>query len=198
MRMSHPFAVLDMIAGDERILAAWPRFGRYLGHMPWFSTVGESLTPAVAALARDYLAGLGLPEAGVALAESACDVIDVLTDREAAEPLRAQENQLRQDILARATTGMADPERLFEAVEIMKGLAAVTAGRAIEEDGVFAPGTDSDLLDAAVGAAVAATVDAALVLTDDGGPAHPFALRFRLFERGRWPLALIGATFHLY
>ncbi len=198
MRMTHPFTALDMIAGDERTLAAWPRFGRYLGRVPWFSTLGEPLTPAIAILAQDYLAACGLPEAGVALAESASDVIDALTDREAAEPLRAQEDQLRRDLLARATTAVADPERLFEAVEILKGLAAVTAGRAIEEDGVFAPGTDSDLLDAAVGAAVAATVDAALVLTGDGGSAHPFALRFRLFERGRWPLALIGATFHLY
>ncbi len=198
MRMTHPFTALDMIAGDERILAAWPRFGRYLGRVPWFSTVGDPLTPSVQTLAQDYLAALGLPETGVALVESPHDVIDVLTDLEAAGPLRTQEEQLRQDTLARATAGMADPERLFEAVEIMKGLAAVTAGRAIEEDGVFAPGTASDLLDAAVGAAVAATVDAALVLAGDGDPAHPFVLRFRLFERGRWPLALIGATFHLY
>ncbi len=198
MRMTHPFTALDMIAGDEQLLAAWPRFGRYLGRMPWFAGVGEPLAPALAQLARSYLASLGWPDVGVALAESAQEAIDALSDPEAAGPLRTQEDQLRRDLLVRASAGMADPERLFEAVEIIKGLAAVTAGRAIEEDAVFPLGTDPDLLDAAVGAAVAATVDAALVLTGGGESIHPFALRFRLFERGRWPLALIGATFHLY
>ena len=198
MRMTHPFTALDMIAGDERLLAAWPRFGRYLGRMPWFAAVGEPLGPALVHLARSYPAALGWPDVGVALAESAQDVIDALSDLEAAGPLRTQEDQLRRDLLARACAGMADPERLFEAVEILKGLAAVTAGRAIEEDGAFPLDIESDLLDAAVGAAVAATVDAALVLARGGGSTHPFALRFRLFERGRWPLALIGATFHLY
>ncbi|RMF73186.1 MAG: hypothetical protein D6740_04250 [Alphaproteobacteria bacterium] len=196
--MTHPFTALDMIAGEEQTLAAWPRLGRYLGRVSWFSALGEPLAPATVSLARDYLAALGLPEGDVTLTESPHDAADVLTDIEAAAPLRAQEDQLRQDLLTGATARMADPERLFDAVEIIKGLAAVTAGRAIEEDGVFPPGTDPQLLDAAVGAAVAATVDAALLLTGERGPAHPFALRFRLFERGRWPLALIGASFHLY
>ena len=27
---------------------------------------------------------------------------------------------------------------------------------------------------------------------------HPFALKYRLFERGRWPVALIGSSLHLF
>jgi hypothetical protein len=27
---------------------------------------------------------------------------------------------------------------------------------------------------------------------------HPFALKFRLLEAGRWPIALVGASFSLF
>ncbi len=52
---------------------------------------------------------------------------------------------------------------------------------------------------AAAGAGVQACHNAALLLLagraeDD----HPFALKYRLFERGRWPVALIGSSLHLF
>ncbi len=58
---------------------------------------------------------------------------------------------------------------------------------------------DFGLVNAAAGAGVQACHNAALLLLagraeDD----HPFALKYRLFERGRWPVALIGSSLHLF
>jgi hypothetical protein len=58
---------------------------------------------------------------------------------------------------------------------------------------------DLELVNAAAGAGVQACHNAALVLlSGDADDAHPFALKYRLFERGRWPVALIGSSLHLF
>ena len=33
---------------------------------------------------------------------------------------------------------------------------------------------------------------------DDEQQRHPFALKYRLFEMGRWPLGLVGASYYLF
>ncbi len=198
MRMNHPLALLDLLAADEPALAGLPRLARYLARMPWFGALARPLDDATVETARACLAGLGIPDADPVPAESLADVEEVLAAADPGNPLALQEEQRRAELADRVRAQLAQREALEEALTVLKGLAAVTAGRAIEEDGVFPPATPADLLDAAVGAAAAATVDAALVLAAGAGAAHPFALRFALFEKGRWPLALIGATWHIY
>ena len=58
--------------------------------------------------------------------------------------------------------------------------------------------TDEGLVRAAAGAAAQACYQAALVLAAEGEPEHAFALKFRLFESGRWPLGIVRNTFHLF
>ena len=68
------------------------------------------------------------------------------------------------------------------------------AGAGATRDGV----DDEGLVRAAAGAAAQACYQAALVLAAEGEPDHAFALKFRLFESGRWPLGIVGNTFHLF
>jgi hypothetical protein len=70
------------------------------------------------------------------------------------------------------------------------GAAAVAASRS----GV----ADEALIRAAAGAATQGAYHAALVLAAGGDEHHPFAIKFRLFEAGRWPLGIVGATFNLF
>ena len=47
--------------------------------------------------------------------------------------------------------------------------------------------------DRADGAAYAA----ALALAAHAGDQHPFAVKFRLYEAGRWPLGILGGVLHI-
>jgi len=57
---------------------------------------------------------------------------------------------------------------------------------------------DETLLKAATGAAVQSVYNAALLLAAGGEETHPFALKFRLFELGRWPIGVHGRSFNLF
>jgi hypothetical protein len=37
-----------------------------------------------------------------------------------------------------------------------------------------------------------------LVLAAGAGEDHAFVYKFRLFERGRWPISIAGASFNLF
>jgi hypothetical protein len=57
---------------------------------------------------------------------------------------------------------------------------------------------NENLMNAAAGAAVQASHHAALVLAADVEEEHPLALKFRLFEMGRWPIGIAGSTFNIF
>ena len=77
-----------------------------------------------------------------------------------------------------------------EATRLTLGAASIAAAR----DGV----ADPALCRVASGAATQAAYQAALAQAAGAGPAHPFAIKYRLFSAGRWPLGLVGDTFHLF
>jgi hypothetical protein len=57
---------------------------------------------------------------------------------------------------------------------------------------------DMALIRAAAGAATQACYQAALVLAAGAEAEHPFAIKFRLYEAGRWPLGIVGMTFNVF
>jgi hypothetical protein len=70
------------------------------------------------------------------------------------------------------------------------GAASIAAAR----DGV----ADPALSRVAAGAATQAAYQAALARAAGSPDSHPFAIKFRLFAAGRWPLGLVSDTFHLF
>jgi hypothetical protein len=169
---------------DYPTLVAVARFARALPRISWFAVVGEPLSPAEHDDATAYLSALGFPDATVA-------TIDDWEDAEAAE------EQLRAGLIA-------DAVELVEEAELMAALNHVTASASESANGAAALAAtragvaDEELMRAAAGAAIQGAYQAALVLAAGAEEDHAFALKFRLFEAGRWPLGIVGATFNLF
>jgi hypothetical protein len=177
-------------------LSAVSRFTGSLAAASWFAATGQSLTDGEEREALDYLAALGL-EARFA----------TVTDWRAAESVTRDpawdpawwnaEEAERLALLeqARASWGerglMAALTRVTdEATRITLGAASIAAAR----DGI----ADPALSRVAAGAATQAAYQAALARAAGRPDSHPFAIKFRLFAAGRWPLGLVNDTFHLF
>ena len=57
---------------------------------------------------------------------------------------------------------------------------------------------DQELIRAATGSALQSCHQAALVLAAGEEDAHPFALKYKLFEQGHWPIAITGSSFNIF
>ena len=79
-------------------------------------------------------------------------------------------------------------------------VASESAEAVVENMLEHAPALDEELLRAAIGAVAQASYHSALVLAaeHEEPDLHPFSLKFRLFEAGRWPMGVIGRSFHLF
>jgi hypothetical protein len=75
------------------------------------------------------------------------------------------------------------------ATRIVLGAASVAAAR----QGI----ADPALARAAAGAATQAAYQAALALAGGAQSNHPFAVKYRLFAAGRWPLGVVKNSFYL-
>ena len=178
-------------------LVAVARFARGIAQVAWFSTVGDPLDEIVRADAEAYLAALGFAEAFVADVAGWSEAEIAATSADWNAAWWESEEQLRAGLTADALAlvGEADVNAALthvgaEAAMAVPGAAADAAQRA---------GTEDDaLINAAAGAGAQACHQAALVLAAAAEPDHPFALKFRLFEAGRWPIGVIGETFHLF
>ncbi len=184
------------LALSERMVGLVARFARHSAHINWFARLGEPLTREDARVARAYLSGLGFPHVMVAKVEDfeAASIAAETLDRDA--PAFETEEQLRAELTLSAY-GRLDQELLEAALHEVQGFVGAASLAAIEELGASHGVEDELLLHAAAGAAVQATHLAALVLAA-GVDDHPFVDKFRLFELGRWPVALVGTTLHLF
>ncbi len=179
-------------------LAAVAHFARMVRGVPWFAMVGEPLGPAERGDAEAYVAALGFPDALVAAvgeweeAESAASNPDWNSD------WWETEEQLRVALTQRAVELIGDEKALMVALtnvtsaasEVVHGQAALAATRS--------GNADEALIRAAAGSATQACYQAALVLAAGEEEDHAFAVKYRLFEAGRWPLGIVGATFNIF
>lgn len=193
-----------MSAFDENAeLSDWPglqavaSFARMVPMVRWFARVGDELEADEIDWAESYLAGLGFPDVGVA----------PLVDWEEAEAAARNpdwnsawweaEEQLRVALLADAVA-KSDEQTVMLALTHVTNRASESVLRAAEQSaarfGVF----DEGLIRAAAGAATQACYQAALVLAAEADEDHPFAVKYRLYEAGRWPLGVVGRSFNLF
>lgn len=177
-------------------LASLNRFAASLGSASWFAAVGQELTEGERREAEDYLAGLGL-KAGLATVVDWRAAERVTRDPRWSPAWWNAEEDIRRALFEQARAAWGEHGLLAaltrvtdEATRLTLGAASIAAAR----DGV----ADPALTRVAAGAATQAAYQAALALAAEAGPAHPFAIKFRLFSAGRWPLALVGDTFHLF
>ncbi len=177
----------------------------------WFSRLGEPFSPLVTTLARNYLDGLGYPLATAALVLNWDDALDAAASLDFNAEGWEVEEQLRAGLLDRAMAGLSEEGLGVMLTHLGAQLSDVL--RELAEEALYmADELPDHILDLAIGIGQQAAHGAALVLAaaaveaaqnDDmeiGEAAlnHPFMLKYRLFEEGRWPLALTGQTLNLF
>ena len=186
------------LAEDFPTLAAVARFARMIPDVSWFAAVGEPLTAAERADAEAYVLALGFPDAGVASVSDWEEAETAAKNPDWNTSWWEVEEQLRAALTVEASEIVGDDDTLMVALtnvtstasEVVHGAAAVAAS----QSGV----ADPALIRAAAGAATQACYQAALVLAAGEEEDHAFALKYRLFEAGRWPLGIVGATFNIF
>jgi hypothetical protein len=178
-------------------LAPVADFAASLRHVSWFAAVGQELTDTERHDASDYLRAIGFPDAATA----------PVADWRAAEAATRNthwnrawweaEERCRADLLARAdeihgthALMTALSHVTLEASGVVLGAASIAAARSAVADPALAR--------VAAGAATQAAYQAGLALAARAGNTHPFAVKFRLFAAGRWPLGLVDRTFHIF
>ncbi len=193
----------DEFSADDRAeegltrLVAVERFVAHLAAVPWFTHVGQPLLPDELRLARDYLDALGFADA------------DILPVRDWEEATFAAENpgfdsahwdaeESLRAALTSASLELLDQRELTLAMTRVSERAGTAVQSSIREAAAIGRVSDEALLRAAAGAAAQAAHHRALVEAAGVDSDHPFHLKFQLFETGRWPIAVIGGTFHLF
>jgi hypothetical protein len=166
----------------------------------WFAALGERLTAGERWDARAYLAGLGFADAGVAEVSSWAEAAAIAKSPDWSRAWWDREEAERQRLLKLCGERYAESDLMTALSRIMElasaathGAAAIAASRA----GV----ADPALIRVAAGAAAQAAYQAALPVLAGaaaGETEHAFAVKFRLFEAGRWPLGIAGGSFHLF
>lgn len=183
---------------DPEIARLVSRFLDAAANVQWFAHIGETLTPELRRDAAAYADALGFPEAGLARITNWREAARAAESRDLDAPAFEAEEQLR----AALTTAAIDRHG-EEPVEVLLTHAAAVLGPIVLEaaqNAVAVWGVKSkSLTNAAAGAGVRACHNAALLLiAGEGDEEHPFAILFRMFEQGRWPVGITGASFNLF
>jgi hypothetical protein len=190
-RQSH----LDVVVAES--LSPLIGFARNLRTLSWFAAVGEPLAESEIEDCRAYLDGLGLKYATVAATRTWRDA-EAVTRSPDWNPLWwSAEEEARRTLISRANAKHGESSVLVALTEVMHEVSAIVLGAAsaaLSREGV----ADPALARVVAGAASQAADQAGLALAAAAGETHPFAIKFRLFAAGRWPLGLIGRTFHLF
>lgn len=202
--MSDPFDTrlpdeneLEDLIEDIPALVAVRSFATELGAIPWFKTVGETVDADLGRAARSYLDALGFPHVDIALVgdwETACAAAESLDWNSDSWQV---EEQLRAALVADALTHMNE-----DALTVALRHVAGKAGEVLEETGAELAALwdvdDKALVTAAAGAAAQMSHQAALVIAAEAEADHPFALKLKLFESGRWPISIAGGSLNLF
>lgn len=190
-------AALEQLLAEIPALINLKRFAMVVDKVDWFSSIGENVSQDVRTLSRDYLDGLGFPDADLAQItsfEEASDAAETLDWDSAAWEV---EEQLRAGLVVDALAHI-DEEGLKVALAHITSTTSDGLREAMDNLAAIWDVEDESLVTAATGAVVQSVYNAALLLAAGGEEDHPFALKYRLFELGRWPIGVHGRSFNLF
>ncbi len=193
---------LEDLERELPALARIRRFAQALERIPWFSNLGEPLTPGARAAARKYTEGLGFPDADVAILVDWEDAAAAAENIDWNSPAWEAEELLRADLTGRALETLSE-DALRIAMTLIADRVLEPAKEQMEQASFIWDVEDEAQKQLAVGAAVQAAHQASLVLVAAIDPLfdaddHPFREKFRLFEFGRWPVGIVGSSFNLF
>jgi hypothetical protein len=182
---------------DYPTLVSVVRFNKLLPSISWFEEVGQPLKEESFASARDYMDALGFPDAFVGEVEDWADAAYAASNPDWNSDWWEAEEQLRMGLTTTAL-GLMNEEDLNAALTQISATASpviTTAVEAITDDHGI---EDQELIRAAVGSALQTCHQAALVLAAGEEDTHPFAIKYKLFEQGHWPIAITGNSFNIF
>ena len=178
-------------------LVAAARLDRRVQNIHWFSGLGDPLSDEDRKIARAYLDELGFPYAEPALITHLEDAAACYESNDINSEGWEAEEQMRIALIDEAMH-LVDETNLTIALQSVPASAATYARAAAEEAALHFGIDDEALVNAMVGSASRATYMATLALLAEKDETHPAAHRFHLFERGRWPLDIVGSTFNIF
>lgn len=181
---------------DSETLAVVQGVVRIISSINWFSAISTPLEAQTLDSAGNYLAALGFPDLGVAPLEDWNHAKIVLQEREWESAWGDAEDQAR-SAMAAAALDIAGEEVVSAAVAYVAEQANTSASDAIQAYAALLGG-DPDLIDAAVNDAREAACQALLITLAEEDADHPLALKFKLYEAGRWPIGAVGSSFSLF
>lgn len=173
------------------------RFAQLIPGTPWFRHIGDPLDTELQAACRGYAEALGFPEAEPAVIALWKEAAGALENTDINPPAWEEEEQLRAALTEDAVAA-TDETALGMCLNYIAGVAADAAAAGARDTGRFLQIDDENFERLATGAAAQVCHQAALVLIGGGGPEHPFSLKYRLFEHGRWPLGIIGTSLNIF
>lgn len=184
---------------DHPELKAAAQFARMVPAVAWFEAVGAPLRGDVLATAEAYLLALGFPDTSTALVADWEEAEGAVRNPEWNTAWWEAEEQLRVALTTEAIERVGDEQAVLVALTQVTARASDAVHEAAEIAAARGGGgADEALIRAAAGAATQGCYHAALVLIAGAEADHPFALKYRLYEAGRWPLGIAGATFNLF
>ncbi|MBX3453519.1 hypothetical protein [Ferrovibrio sp.] len=196
----------SVAADDVDALRAIARLAQLAGGIDWFGACGQPLQRADIALLNEYCAAIGVFDPQIDRPDGWQALSDIIREPDWDAELWQTEEQAMQALMESLAERDVSEHDLLVALN-HAGTRATEAVREKLEGLMDAAGfADDDLLEAGIQAAMQATQQAALVLAAQAllGDAleadgqHPFALKFRLFERGHWPLGLVGGSYRIF
>lgn len=184
----------------------------------WFSRIGDFLSEPEKDLARACVESLGLGEGWVAPVEDWEDALYAAESPEINDPAWEVMESMRAGLTAQALDLLGD-EQAFETAMTHLAAEVTESIKLAAEEVLSASNRDTeDMVNLLTGSAVQAVHLAALVLLAAGAAVatgeerdgadsftgadedynnHPFILRFKLFEAGRWPITITGQSLHI-
>lgn len=199
------------LEGEIPLLSAVREFTARATRARWFAELGEPIDGETAHLARLYLDALGFPDAEPLPVMNWDDALDASESGDLNSEAWEAEEQLRAALTDRVLEGVSEEGLGVMLANLSAALAEPVAEMA-DEALMMADEAPDSIRDLAVGAAQQAAFGGALALAaaalemaenDDQAAGeealgHPLLLRYRLFEMGRWPLALSGRSLNLF
>jgi hypothetical protein len=167
----------------------------------WFSAVGEPLTTSELDEAHGYVHALGLTDIAIQSASSWHDAKRITNANDWLRTWWQTEHNEERRLLAAASARYGNDTVMQRLTYIMEGSAELFFGPAAISS-TRAGVADSSLERSAAGAASQSLHQFALASMMDESSEHFFAIKFRLFLAGRWPLSNNESanvrTFHIF
>lgn len=195
--------VLEELERETPVLSRLRRLGEGFDNARWFAHLGEAPTPRVREAAELFCSGLGFPDAELSIAPNWEDAAAAAETYDWASPAWETEELLRADLTGAALEVLSE-EALSIGLRLVAQHVGEAAKEAMEEQASYWDIVDEDMKALAVGAAAQAANGASLLLVaastreDLDVPTHPMAVKLNLFELGRWPVSLLGASFNVF